>query len=177
MADVRKLVVLKRLTALIESAAITPYAGVDLPLTLAGVVYRGRSLLGVNEDTIGVSILEAPRHLVFSQNNEIRYGEWSLMISGWSRDDVKHPTDLLYGMSSDVERVLDRITACRSSDGSPKYPNDYYLGQPMADDAGANYLIDSFKLDEPVVRPPTENVSSKSFFYFIARVGLARSSG
>lgn len=173
MADSHRLTVLKRLTALIEATAVSPVEGIDLPATLQGHVFRGRLRFGDDEADTLVSILEAPRQIgsTYSDDNNTRLGQWSLLVQGWCPEDKLNPTDSLYSLLDDVERQLDRITQCRGSDGRPKFPNDYMLGVALNTDG---HLITGFTKGDPVVRPAQEGVSSKSFFYLPVQVGLSR---
>lgn len=166
MADPIKLQVLKALTALLEGIAPTPYDGRTVPTTLAGRVFRGRSRFGDNDPDLMLSILEAPRGGVsfFAGENEARRDRWQLLIQGWCPDDKDNPSDPVYLLLDDVEKQLDRVIATSSNTGYPKFPEHYMLG---------NLIVD-FEMQMGTVRPPTENVSSKSFFYLPVQVGLAR---
>lgn len=177
MADSYRLTILKRLTSLIELTPLTPLTATDviLPSTLAGAVFRGRAVFGDNDPETMVSILEAPRgsQSRYTEDGNTRIGQWALFIQGWCPDDKRNPTDNIYSVLEDVERQLDRITRTRVSDGGSKYPEHFFLGAALN---GDGYLINSFEVGEPVVRPPAEGVSSKSFFYLPVQVGLARIS-
>lgn len=168
MADSYRLSVLKALTALLELTPVTPINGIETPATLAGVVFRGRSKFGDDDPATMLSILEAPRSgdAFFTADNQVRAESWQLLIQGWCPDDKTNPSDPIYSIMDDVERQLDRITRNSRETGYPKYPEHYMLGGS----------ITSFKVMPGVVRPPTENLSSKSFFYLPVQVGLARIS-
>ncbi len=174
MADSYRLSVLKALTTLIEGTSVTPVAGIELPATLAGVVFRGRTVFGADDPTTMVAILEAPRpgDAFFTENNSARSETWQLLIQGWCPDDKTHPSDPAYSLMDDVERRLDRITRSSRETGYPKFPEHYMLGVNDADEQ----LIQSFRVLPGVVRPPAESLSSKSFFYLPVQVGLARIS-
>lgn len=169
MADSYRLQVLKALTVLLEGTTLTPVAGITpaLPASLAGLVYRGRVKFGENDPDTMLSILESPRPggAQFAGGNEARSEDWPLLVQGWCPDDKVNPSDPIYSVLDDVEKRLDRITRTISSSGAGKYP-EYMLGN----------LITRFQMNPPVVRPPTENLSSKSFFYIPVQVGLARIS-
>lgn len=168
MADPHSLQVLKALTVLLEG--IVPTAPtIDPPLaSLAGRVFRGRNRFGDDDPSTMLSILEAPRPdgANFTDNNQARTGEWLLLIQGWCPDDKLNPTDAVYHLLDDVERRLDRVIRDSPGTGYPKYPEHYLLGG----------LITSMRFGPGTVRPPTENISSKSFFYIPVQVGLARIS-
>lgn len=167
MADSYRLQVLKALTTLLEATVVTPFPGLVpmMPANLAGVVFRGRARFGENDPDTMLSILEAPRPggANYAGENEARNENWLLLVQGWCPDDKQNPSDPVYSLLDDVERQLDRVTRI-SSAGMPKYPSDYMLGN----------LVSRFQVGQPVVRPPTPDVSSKSFFYVPVQVGLAR---
>lgn len=173
MADSYRLTVLKRLTALLETTVVTPVAGITLPATLAGVVYRGKARFGDDSPETMLSILESPRPngANYTDSNQARNEDWSLLIQGWCPEDQAQPSDPIYSLLDDVERTLDRITRTSRDTGYPKYPNDYRLGTALD---GEGSLITDFRASPGVVRPPTENLSSKCFFYLPVSVGLAR---
>jgi hypothetical protein len=166
VADSQKLQVLKALTTLIEGTSVTPYTDITLPATLAGLVFRGRHRFADNDPPTMVSILEAPRPgpTNFTGENEARKEDWLLLVQGWCPDDKRNPTDPIYSLLDDVERRLVRVIQRRGSDGGAKYAEHYMLGN----------LVTSFRAGPGVVRPPTENVSSRAFFYLPVQVGLAR---
>lgn len=166
MADSIRLAPLKALTALLEGTPVTPFPGITLPATLEGAVFRGRSVFGDNDPKTMVSILEAPRQsgATYAGSQEARRESWQLLLQGWCPEDKTHPADPIYSLLDDVENRLDRITAIGGATGVPVYPEHYMLGG----------LITSFQVGQPVVRPPTPDVSSKCFFYVPLSVGLAR---
>lgn len=179
MADSLRLTVLKRLTALIAATELTPYAGTLsgplLPATLANLVFRGRTLLGADMPDTMVSILESPNpdQARFTADGAVRKSIWPLLITGYCPEDKRNPTDPIYSMVDDIERQLDRIVATNSSSGDAKYPEHYLLGA----DLNANgYLINAFQAQPAIVRPPTDQVSSKTFFWMPVQVELARFS-
>lgn len=168
MADPQRLRVLKALTALLEGT--TPTAPtIEPPLaSLVGRVFRGRARFGDNDPDVMLSILESPRpqSLVFTDEQQASHGTWQLLIQGWCPDDKENPSDPLYFFLADIEQRLDRVVAESQSTGYPKYPEHYMLGG----------LITKIEVGQGTVRPPTENISSKSFFYIPVQVGLARIS-
>lgn len=165
MADSYRLSVMKAMTVLLEGTEVTPFPGITLPASLDGLVYRGRSRFGDNDPPTMLALLEAPRPIgaQYAGDNEARNESWLLLLQGWCPEDKKHPSDPIYSLLDDTEKRLDRITAIASS-GMPKYPEHHMLGG----------LISSFRVGQPVVRPPTPDVSSKCFFYVPLQVGLAR---
>lgn len=169
MADPYRLDVLKRLTALLESIVPTgPFVEPGLT-SLTGRVFRGRSVFGEDDPLTMLTILESPRPggAIFSGEGEGRREDWFLLIQGWCPDDKANPSDPVYHLLNDVERILERITAVSNNSGYPSFPQHYMLGK----------TINHFQVSQPVVRPPTKEISSKSFFYLPVQVGLARISG
>lgn len=163
-----RLDVLIALTELLEGIVPTaPTISPTLP-TLTGRVFRGRARFGDNDPDTMISILEAPRPggAIYGGDFEARAEDWQLLIQGWCPDDKGHPSDPVYYLADDVEKRLERISAITNGTGYPKYPEHYMLGN----------RITKFQQGSPVIRPPTENVSSKSFFYLPVQVGLARIS-
>ncbi len=173
MADSYRLAVLKRLTTLLEGTIVTPVAGITLPATLTGVVFRGRNRFGDNDPDTMLALLESPRQggASFTDDDQVRNEDWGLLIQGMCPELKTHPCDSTYSLLDDVERRLDRITKVTTETGFPKYPSDYMLG-PSLD--GDGHLITRFRVSAGTVRPPTENISSRSFFYIPVQVGLAR---
>jgi hypothetical protein len=169
VADSYRLQVLKALTLLLEGTVVTPVAGITpaLPATLDGCVFRGRSVFSDSDPKTMLSILESPRPggAQYAGEGEARNEDWLLLIQGFCPDDKENPSDPVYSILEDVEQRLSRINAIASDGtGKPAFPAHYMLGG----------LITRFQASPGVVRPPTENVSSKSFFYLPVQVGLAR---
>lgn len=173
MADSYRLTVLKRLTALLSTTVITPVAGITLPNTLNGLVFRGRAVFGDNDPPTMLSILESPRagNGSFGADGQTRTEEWTLLVQGWCPEDKTNPSDPIYSLLDDVERVLDRVTRLSRETGYPKYPSDFMLGSAVD---GDGKLITTFRVQPGVVRPPAEKISSRCFFYIPVQVGLAR---
>lgn len=169
MADSYRLQVLKALTTLLEATVVTPVAGITpaMPATLDGLVFRGRARFGENDPPTMVAILEAPRPAGanYAGDYEARNELWQLLVQGWCPDDKVNPSDPIYSLLDDVERQLDRVMAITTA-GMPKDRDNYMLGN----------LVSTFRVGQPVVRPPTPDVSSKSFFYVPVQVGLARTA-
>lgn len=161
-----RLTVLKALTAHLEG--IVHSVGEDWDgFNLAGRVYRGISRYGaeMGEEEF-LSILEAPRPdagITTGVLNSSRVEEWPLLLQGWTKDDKTNPSDPVYRLMNVVELRLKEIVAVHGRTGMPIVPSKYLLGN----------LITSFSFGPGVVRPPTEGISSKAFFYLPLRVGLA----
>jgi len=160
-----RLDVLQRLTSHLKG--ITPANGYDVDLSAS--VFRGRTVFGADDPVPLISILESPRSdsgLYAGSGNDARVENWSLMIQGWTTDDIENPTDPVYGLLADVEHRLSRLGEISQINGCPVYPDEYLLGR----------TIGGITLRPPVVRPPVENVSSKAFFYLPVQVVLVRSN-
>lgn len=162
MADSYRLAVLKALTDHLAAAHVDD----GYNFTLAGAVFRGRGRFGDSDPDTMVSILENPRPDFGSfaaENGSVRGEKWPLLIQGWTADDATNPSDPVYGLLDDVERRLGRLIVCSEHTGNPMYPSEYLLGRK----------ITSLDLSPGVVRPPTDGISSRCFFYLALRVGLA----
>lgn len=157
---------MKALTVLLEGTVVTPFPGITLPSSLAGLVYRGRARFGDNDPPTMLALLEAPRQGGYANagDDEARRETWSLLLQGWCPEDKTHPADPIYSLLDDVEKRLDLVVAIGGGSGFPKSPEHYMLGN----------TVTRFQVGQPVVRPPTPDVSSKCFFYLPLSVGLAR---
>lgn len=158
-----RLNVLKALTAHLKG--ITPQNGYDFDLSSA--VFRGRHKFGENDPETMVSILEAPQQdksMFGGDYNDMRVDQWRLLVQGWTTDDIENPTDPLYGLLDNVENRLFAIIAEKGDgSGKPADPAAYMLGG----------LIANMKYGPGIVRPPTEQVSSKAFFWLPVTITLA----
>lgn len=132
MADTKALVIMKRLTVLLEG--INPTNGYDIDLS--GRVFRGKRLFGDNEPVPFISILESMRPDV--QPDEagfekmIRIECLDLLIQGWAKTEQSHPTDPLYELKGVLEERLSHIVRMNSL-GNPVFPEDYRLGRILTD--------------------------------------------
>lgn len=172
MADSYRLVVMKRLTTLLEGVVpSTQPTWTDM----TGKVFRGRAVFGANDPDTMLSILEAPRPQGASaiDGDQARNETWLLLVQGWTIDNKVNPSDPVYSLADEVENQLDRITRTARGTGMPLYPEHYMLGAALD---GDGYLITRFSKGSPVIRPPTPNVSERCFFYLPLQVGLARIS-
>lgn len=162
MTEPIKLRILKALTTHLEG--ITPVNGYHVNMT--GAVKRGRNVFGASDPVPLISILEAPSPSGTKDADEVIYSEsWRLLIQGWVDDDVDNPTDPAYLLMDAVEHRLRRIISLDSMSGAPKYPEEYRLGG----------LISGLTIPPGVVRPATEGVSSKAFFYIQIAVNVVNS--
>lgn len=161
MADSVRLSVLKALTDHLAAIA----AGDGYNYTLAGAVFRGRGRFGDSDPETMLSILENPRpdYGQYAGDKTTRSEQWPLLIQGWCPDDKDNPSDPVYGLLDDVEKRLAQIIAHDPRSGQPLFPAAFMLGG----------LITDLSIAPGVVRPPTDGVSSRAFFYLPLRVGLA----
>lgn len=164
MADSLKLQILKRLTALLEQIEPTPETIVPPLSSLEGRVFRGRAVFGDSDPSTMLSILEAPRPSGsdYADANAERKDTWLLLIQGFCPEDPLHPSDAVYALLDDVEKQLRRVVETSAFTGNGTYPNDYMLGG----------LVAEFRVNAGVVRPPTQNISDRCFFYLPVEVVL-----
>lgn len=136
---------------------------------LSNAVFRGRSKFGEDDPETMVSILEAPKPdygITAGELSQQRKEEWNLLLQGWCPDDELNPTDNAHEMMWEVEQLLNKVVAL-DKHGNPKYPNEYLLGRQIA----------NLAFGPGVVRPPTEGISSRAFFYLPVRISLVTSNG
>jgi len=166
MANSPRLNVLIALSDLLKT--MTPAN--DWPYDLSVSVFRGRSKFGEDDPETMVSILEAPKPdygLTAGESGGHRKEEWNLLLQGWCPEDHSNPTDPAHEMMWAVEQLLNKVIAVDGRNGNPKYPSTYMLGG----------LIASFAFGPGVVRPATEGISNRAFFYLPVRVGLVTRNG
>lgn len=124
--DTKQLKILKALTALLET--ITTANGYDFDLE--GHVFRGRRLIGAEESSPFVSIVESPRPdpqpIEGGYGKPKRVEEWELMVQGWLKTSLTAPTDDLYLLKGAMEHRLQRINDETAT-------GDYRLGGLVAD--------------------------------------------
>jgi len=141
--DHPKLVILKRLTALLETITVANGFTHDL----AGQVFRCRLTFGDNDPPLFVSINESPRpdFGLFTGNDLARKEDWDLLIQGWRADD---DGDLLYALLADVEMCLAKINLMGRGEQAPvpTFPDWYMLGMATEGVVGV-------KVQPGVVRP------------------------
>ena len=152
--DPKQLVILKRLTVLIEG--VTVANGYDF--NLAGKVYRGKTVFGASEAVPFVSILESlrpdPMPSEAGPEKTRREEDWELLVQGWGYSDASHPVDGLYRLKAAVEHRLSRIVAL-GDNGSPLYAGDYRLGR----------ILTGARIGPGVVRAATPQTGGVEAFY------------
>lgn len=144
--DTKQLIILKYLTAHLElitgvdvqqrDSMNNPVANTDgspvlIQKSLAGRVYRGRTLFGAEETDPFLSILEGKRpdqqpDLV-GYDGLIRDEIWHLLIQGFQEDDEENPLDNLYRLKGVVEQQLSKLVVVTPDTGLPKYPGVYLM--------------------------------------------------
>jgi len=159
----QKLHIMRALSALIEG--VTRANGYEF--TLTGRVFRGRAIFGDESPSPCVTILESPQPdpqaATGGLNAEARHEEWRIFVQGWADDeDRDNPTDQLYQLQACVAKRVSEIISARPS-GRPINEAAYMLGG----------LITGCHIGPGVVRPPVDQVSSKSFFYLPLVITLA----
>lgn len=167
----KRLAIIRALQALLEGVS---EAEGDA-FTLAGKVYRNRSLLGadMNErpNLPMVALIEAPRSDIGSyggDEREMRRDSWSILVQGIAADSKRgEKSDDVYYLCQDVEKRLHRMQAEKPSNGKPLYPEHHMLGG----------MITSVEIAPPIVRPPENGVANNAFFYIVLRFGVAMKIG
>lgn len=160
MPDSKQLRAIKKLCTLLSG--ITPANGYDFDLT--GRVFRGRSILTVDDAEDCLSILEFPRQefTVPVGTGAVRNDQWQLMVQGWPRDDPENPSDSAYALKAAVEHRLSRIIAEKPDGRGPEFPEDYRLGRELT----------TFTILPGVVRPPEDGASRLAMFYMPIIAGI-----
>lgn len=163
----KRLVVLRALQDLLEGVS---EANGDA-YTLAGKVYRNRTLLGadVTERPAlpAVTILEAPRagiNTFAGTEREARKDQWTILVQGMTAESRRNDngSDDIYFLCQDVERRLHRMLAEKRG-GKPLHPEHYMLGGK----------ITSAEIVAPIIRPPEAGVANNAFFYIALYLGVA----
>lgn len=166
MANSPRLNVLIALSDLLKT--ITPANGYTYDVSTA--VFRGVSRFGDESPETMISLLEAPKPDYGSfagENNGHRKEEWNLLLQGWCPENAENPSDNAHEMMWDVEQCLNRVIAVNTRNGNPLYPEHYMLDK----------TISSFAFGPGVVRPATEGISNRAFFYLPVRIGLVTRNG
>ena len=178
MADSKRLLALKRLTAHLESDVSIERG---YKHDLAGKVFRGRAKYNHEEEGgVGVplvALLESPDADRFPLRPGWQDGiesatqrdRWTILVQGWVADDKANPTDPAYELMADVKKSLarllqDRVQQTRAGPQvNPNYdPERFMLGG----------LITSLDIEPGTVRPPMEQVSSNAFFWMRVVLGF-----
>lgn len=160
MADSKRLAVLKALTSHLETdiTASTTH-GWDL----TGKVFRGLMTIDDRRGLPCLSILDNvdpdryPRRVGGdTYDSQLQRDDYILLIQGWVEDDLVNPTDPAHLLMADVKQSLAKVSNDKNYDvtGIQNHPN-YRLGG----------LIAGMTMEPGTVRPPTEQVSDKAFFW------------
>ena len=165
----KQLRVLKALTAHLEGINpdnVDPATNAPYEIDLRGRVYRGRSLLTVQDAAEAVAIWEFPRQDIWAPVGDhglSRMNSWSLMLQGWPLDDPENPSDPAYDLLAKCEMRLARIVA-EKDQGRPGglYPDEYMLGGELS----------SLTIAPGIVRPPEDAASRLAMFYMPLVLGV-----
>jgi hypothetical protein len=174
VADPKQLRVLKKLVAHIEGINPDnddPATGQPYTADLRGKVYRGRSLLTIDDAEDAISILEFPRQELYSPVGDhglIRVQSWSLMVQGWPKDDPVNPSDPAYSLLALVEMRLARLVAeAPNGRRGGLYPDEFMLGA-----VNGQYELASLIIAPGIVRPPEDAASRLAMFYMPLVLGV-----
>lgn len=163
MSALIKLQILERLTTILQEIKVD--AGF---FTDTKNVYRGRNRFGDETPAPLIALLEAPRAdvaLWATEDRTVSKDSWTILVQGFAPIDTQNPIDTAYRYLADVEKQLGKIAAQRSHGrNGGEYPEYYMLGG----------LISGIEVEQAVVRPPEEGVSSTAFFYQPVRFTLVR---
>lgn len=172
--DPKQLRVLKKLVAHIEGINPDnddPHTGLPYETDLRGKVYRGRSLLTIDDAEDAVSILEFPRQEIYSpvgDHGVVRMHQWNLMVQGWPADDPANPSDPAYRLLALVEMRLARLVAEKPQGREGGlYPDEFMLGQ-----VDGQYELASLIIAPGIVRPPEDAASRLAMFYMPLVLGV-----
>jgi len=159
MADPKRLVILKQLTAYLESEVSIANG---YQHDLAGRVFRGRLYFDSRMEVPMVSLLENPdpdRFPPEAGHNGRQAPEQmvglAMLVQGFAAEDKVNPTDPAYLLEADVTKALAKIAQRTDPRGVPTDPDIYLLGGKL----------DRLVFEPSVVRPPTEQVSDTAFFW------------
>jgi len=166
MNESKRLRVLKLLTRWLEQE-ITGLNGYRHDL--ADSVFRGRLLFTENDPLPCLSILEALNPdrdpLRAGNNDNIASNKtserWVLLLQGWSKDDIRNPTDSAYELMADVKKAVAKLFDDKTNDagleidmGGGDLVRAFYLGG----------LVNGAEIEPGTVRPPEQN-TEKAFFW------------
>lgn len=168
MLDPKQLQIVKKVQSLIETinpANIDPNTTLAYHIDLTKAVFRGRPILGEDDPTPAVTILESPKpiptdFLDGEQLQHKRLEKLTLLVQGFTKQSHENDSDPAYVFKAQVEQVLSRATQTNPKTGGGVYPDDYLLGK-----VNGRYLVNSFTIQTGGVRPPTAGVSPTAFFY------------
>lgn len=157
MADSKRLLILKDLTALLQGITLANGYQHDLS-TVDGVlrVYRGRTSFGRETEMPVVNILEPlnpDREPATTDYGLVQKDRWVLLIQGWAQDDEENPTDPAHLLMADVKKRLAEIIKDATQPFQPTTPL-YMLGGKVT----------GLSIEPGTVRPPDEN-SERAFFF------------
>lgn len=149
MADSKRLVILKALTAQLKTINGTD----GYTINLNNRVYRGRNRFGETEQLPAIAILESmnpdrgPSTAGGSEDTK-QIDDWVLLIQGWAVDDKDNPADPAHILMGEVKKCLAKIAV--EVEGNTAF----LLGG----------LIEEIQLEPGTVRPPDET-SAQAYFW------------
>ena len=156
--DSKRLATLKALTAYLESEVVS---GAEYNNTLAGNVYRGRTVFDEDDALPCVSILDNLNPDRYPNNAGDDDGEagvaasgWTLLVQGWVDDDKRNPTDPAENLMADVKKALAKLDHDPNPMSNEERSGSYLLGG----------LINGLDIEPGTVRPPDQN-SAKAYFW------------
>lgn len=159
-----KLYLLQQLTSLIEA---TEFDDTNTPegsdFDLSGRVFRGRALIGHEEESYYVNIIDAPRQDpgITAGANQARRNSWELYVQVVNPDTGRMGTnyyDELYWLTTAVEAQLAKINLCDRA-GRPMYPSTYRMGPKLSK------FIPSVEVGPSLVRPPDPDANAHAFSF------------
>lgn len=146
MADDKRLIILKRLTEVLQGITIANGYQHDL----ADKVYRGRTMFDPQNDPVPLVTLfergdveEQSNNL--SERNLERQEDWGLVLQGFVEADKDNPTDPAYPLMADCKKCL--ATVGREGHANYQLKNEVYT----------NRLISSIDLSRGLVLTPQKN--------------------
>lgn len=145
MADPFRLKVLKAITDALET--ITPANGYQN--NMVGAVFRGRTLFGQGDPLPMISILEAPLQpdqMEVPRNSRVGFGDLTLLIQGFVKDDPMNPTDPAHILLAEAKKALAKTDT-------------------RGNILGLGSEIDAIRIGGGTCRPPDGEVSDKAYFW------------
>ena len=126
--------------------------------SLAGSVFRGRTIYGADTPLPSLSILEPPippETVAGAPDERHQHGRWELLVQGWTKDDSDNPTDPAHYLMAETKRVLTAEKTRRRG----------------LDIFGMGDKVVSLDIGQGAVRPPDE-ISSRAYFWLLVTLGI-----
>lgn len=126
------------------------------------LVVRGENKLSADALTPSIAILEAPQQPDIitrpSEQSNLGFGQWQLLLKGDVEDDKTHPTDEAHYVMADVKKCLGKQRERRTHPSAQHGERDIL---------GLGPIITEMDFSAGIVRPSEENISPNSFFWLI----------